>query len=261
MATFSTITPEPIITPNEVKTQHGFGDSKATELLLDIPFSQFGNVNHITYSEKFFGVQHNENIDFLENYVNSQIQDKNLEDSVGSYEEIVKQLLTKIGVYDNEIGESKIDRLVKYVKMIGKNIPQKQKKVNLIKRKEEVNKVKEIMKQKLSAVKTNKELQDRLTNQEKSVNRLKELNKNLKDKLNQEQQEKEQLIKNYKEDYQLYIKKISSLKEELRIKDNEVSGSLEEKNNLIRDRFELNKKLQDFEYKQQELKLKIQGLI
>lgn len=286
MATFSTNSKSETITNNESLTTGGFGDSKTPELLEDIPFSLFSKVNNLTYSEKFFGVQHNENVDFLENYIITQIQEKNLQDSVSSYEEIINQLLTKIGIYDNEIGESKVERIVKYVKMLGRNITQKQKKVNIINKQQEVNKLREVMKQKLLVVKGNKELQERLTNQEKYVNRLKTINKNTKDRLSQEQQEKDTIINSFKEESKNLSQEIINLKSNLENKNKEINSLnneinkfnselnnkenqvqdlnrnfTEEKSNLFKEKIELNNKIKEFEVREKKLKLKLQGLI
>jgi hypothetical protein len=109
---------------------------------LEIPFSQYSNINKHTFTEEFFGIESPDN-QIIEDYITQQITNRKLTDSLDSYRQIIEELYNKIGVEKNEIVQSKFQKIIKFINMVSKVRTPEEKKEVLLERAEKQRKERE----------------------------------------------------------------------------------------------------------------------
>ena len=131
----SKITPEttpkqPIEVQQEKKVSNIVSDSKTN---IEPAASVYENINGMPYLAKYFDIKHwneltkeldisntKEKVNLINNYILEEIRDHRLEDTVSSFNDIIKNISSQIGLNDKERVESKLERLYEYIKILTK---------------------------------------------------------------------------------------------------------------------------------------------
>lgn len=104
-------------------------------------FTQYIKENNYPYTVKYFDISNWEkfgpNIALIESYVADEIEKRGYQDSLASYNEIIGDLLKKMGTSENELPINRILKLSKFIEMKGRNLSREQKIKKLLDRKYE----------------------------------------------------------------------------------------------------------------------------
>lgn len=145
---FSTNTPATAEELNTEKVPSPAGDIKSADVTP--PFSQYAALNKITYTQKFFDIEDvTSEVNTIEEYVNRKIEDNNLNDTIESYQSIVQGLLERIGIDPNEMNESKIYKVAKFIELISRNLSEEKKLEELLNRNIEAEEKRQLLKDKI----------------------------------------------------------------------------------------------------------------
>jgi len=154
---FSPIINEPVL-PDEGKTVTTTNAS-ILESKVDVPLSLRETPYTIDYFElKNTDLDFSQEVDALESFITKQIQSRNLEDNVTSYEKIIQELFIKAGVDSNEVSTSKLNKVLNYIELLNRNKTIEQRKIELLK-KQSRQQIKQIESEKEKAI---KEMQDKI---------------------------------------------------------------------------------------------------
>jgi len=189
---FSPIVNEPIA-PDEGK-QVNKTNASILKSDVEVPLS----LRETPYTLEFFKVDAEKyvvsDIGVIESYIINQIQNRNLVDNIESYQQVIQEILDKLGVEENELDESKIEKVFNYIQLIGRNKPIEEKRQELIeqkkieqeKRREQIlNKTKIKLKEKEKETQEKEEELKVMRDKIELLNKEKEKNILLKDKLAQ----------------------------------------------------------------------------
>jgi len=100
---------------------------------IEVPLSQYKSVNEISYTENFFKTS-DPATEIIEQYIKSQIESRELNDTIGVYESIIKDLCKSLGIDKNETIDSKFNKLVHYIKLLNRSKTPKEMKEMLLQR-------------------------------------------------------------------------------------------------------------------------------
>lgn len=120
----------------------------AREGNIEPPVSKYSDVYGMPYSAKLFDVNYDlgvnkGNVDILDSYILRQIESRGLKDDYSSFNQILNELYSKIGIEHNQLNDVKFNKLVQYISLLSRNKSKDDRKKDLIKREKEVEKEKE----------------------------------------------------------------------------------------------------------------------
>lgn len=85
----------------------------------DTPFSQYQKLNGVPYTAKFFEIsdwrEFSPIIARIEDFVLKGVKNGDFNDSTKTYDEIISDLLNRLGVYNSESSIVKMEKLLKYM--------------------------------------------------------------------------------------------------------------------------------------------------
>lgn len=93
----------------------------------EVPLSIYSKINKIPYSANFFKVDSGEvpmisgTLNRIENYVLSQIQERSLEDTTESYDNIMQEIFEAMGMEKTLRSDIRLDKIVKFLELLNRN--------------------------------------------------------------------------------------------------------------------------------------------
>jgi hypothetical protein len=98
---------------------------------IEVPFSHYKAVFYKPYTAKHFQIEEYDDLDDMtdvdgirkgveevEKFVLKKLKENNLEDSTANYEQIIQEMLDRLGVKEGEIAKGKFFKLVKMIKLM-----------------------------------------------------------------------------------------------------------------------------------------------
>jgi len=101
-------------------------DTSTREGNIDLPISHYKDLNEVPYTVKHFNITGYDfdairgNVDILDNYIISQINERSLNDTKESYEQIVNEMFGLLGIEENTRNEIKFNKIVQYINFLGR---------------------------------------------------------------------------------------------------------------------------------------------
>ncbi len=145
---------------NIIQSEQFLVDDNKTE----VPVSHYQDIYNIPYTAKFFTVNYElgavrEGVDKIESYILSQIENRGLKDDFITYDLLVNELFNKIGVEVNQRNDIKFNKLVQYLTLLERNKSVDERKQALLKRKTDLEKLREEKRQRILAEKKEEALE------------------------------------------------------------------------------------------------------
>lgn len=110
-----------------------FNDKIDYESKVEIPFSAYEKIKGKPYSVEYFDIvewtllddetdvdNKREKVKTIEEFIKHEIRNKNLNDSISSFKELLNKYKAELNISENEKESSKLERLYLYLKLIKK---------------------------------------------------------------------------------------------------------------------------------------------
>lgn len=210
---------------------------------IEIPFSQYNKINGKEFSNEYF--QSDLDLSLIESYVLTQINKQGLEDTIASYEQVIKELFNDIGLTENHTNEAKIDKILKYFELTQRNKSKDDRRREMIKRAKEAEIQKELkMKENLEknylkareakkeAEETSKQYQEKVKSLEAKNEQVLQENRNYREKINQLLKMNQDRITDIEYLSKLSIGQKQKLENEIKTLQDNLQQSMERERNL-----------------------------
>jgi len=114
------------LTPEQTNITAGGNSFAARDGNIEVPISKYEDVHQVPYAVDFFNVNGYEfgaiqvNVDLLNNYVISKMEERGLTDTKESYEQIINEVFGLLGIEDNTTSENKFNKIVQYINFLNR---------------------------------------------------------------------------------------------------------------------------------------------
>lgn len=210
---------------------------------IEIPFSQYNKINGKEFSNEYF--QSDLDLSLIESYVLTQINKQGLEDTIASYEQVIKELFNDIGLTENHTNEAKIDKILKYFELAQRNKSKDERQRDLIKRAKEAEAQKELKmrealeknylkakEDKKEAEQASKQYQEKVKNLEAKNEQILQDNRHYQAKINELLRMNQERIKDIEYLNGLSVSQRQKLENEIKTLEYNLQQSMERERNL-----------------------------